>query len=612
MTPGSKHPRGGILLAFLSLFPLLLIVYLGSHGRPTSDDFCHIISGLEFGPWGNFQYWRDTQNGSYSYYFLHGLTAPLDTQIAGICVAIIVIALLFGLGWLIVAGQRLLRGKRLPLAMITVLASALVWLSIYGLPSPLSIYFYAAAMRHTLPIAILAIALAACCAVAPRLRSRRRLATACVIFALVAFVNAGLAETFAIVQLLLLTTLPIAIYAMLPAAIKRYSLFLGASGCAATVLALLVMMTAPGVDKRLAIYNTWEQPQLRAPADLLLNILEHSLLVFTGVESNAAFIGMLAISLFLMSAIRRPAISTPIREPFQLARRPLLLCFLGQLMLLPLVWSQQSDNPLVFGRFSPTYMAVVAVHILLLLCLAASLMARTAINALLRNERAYWVALPIVTLGIAIFLFSLAQFRNIDWRASTYLIFSVYMLIFLLLWQFRFYFSAAGKSRQFAGANWLFLAFALCLLALVAVNQLVSAQIILYSLSFVSFAFAFSGLICGTAIAFAIVQASSAAPSSRPVQVIVYGSAFVAIAIWLAVTIGNARNIPQFQRFSLAWDERHELILASRDNGEMLNEVPKLTVTVPIATLYRPQKDYWQSSCGSAEITELLEAKYRA
>ncbi len=612
MNHGSRRTRAWVVIALMSLLPLLLIVFLGSHGRPTSDDFCHIISGLEYGPWGNVQYWRDSYNGKYSYYFLHGLTAPLDRQVVGALVATIVTGLLIGFVWLIVAGQRLLGGQRLPLTKAFVLAASLVWLSIYGLPTQMSIYNYSAALSHTFPIAILVIALAAACAVAPRLQSIRSRMIACAIFAFVAFVNAGLSEPYAYVQLALFTGLMPAVLVLSPKVTRRSCLALNISGWASTILALLVMMTAPGVSRRLAEIDGVAASPLRSLLERLPESHDRVLYVFADADLNATFIGMLAISLFLMSAIRRPAISLPIGEPFQLARRPLLLCFLGQLMLLPLVWTQQSDNPLVFGRFSPAYMVIVAGQFLILLSLAASLRARIAINALLLNQPAHWMALPILTLGMVYILSGLVQFRNVDYRASIYISCTIFMLTMLLLWQFRSYFSAAGKSRYFAATIWLLLALAAGSLALAAVFSAIAPSRIPYYLACVSFALALSGFIFGAAIAFAINRASAAAPASRPLRALVYGCAIVAFAIWLSCLIGNARDIPLYQRFSLAWDVRHEQILASRDKGERLNEVPKLTVTVPIALSNQPHNDYWQSSCGSAEITALIEARYRA
>ncbi len=612
MNPGSWHPRAWVFLALMSLLPLLLIVYLGSHSRLASDDFCHLTAGLEFGPWENVLYWRSSLNGSYSYYLLHALAAPLDVQAPAASVAIIVAAWLFGLCKLIASGSSLLGRPKLPLAKVTIMAAVLVWLSIDGLPSQLAIFWFSAATRHTFPIAILAIALAACCAAAPWVRSRRRLASACAVFALVAFVNAGLAETFAIVQLLLLTTLPIAIYPILPAAAKRYSLFLGASGSAATVLALLVMMSAPGVARRLAMFDAGAPFASRMSPHLLPKTVELYWSILTAPESMTAIVGMISTSLFLLLVVQRPADSSPIRKPFQLGLRPLLFCLLAQLALLPLVWTHQSDNPFVFGRFSPAYMFVVATHFLLLLSLAAIILARPRINFLLLNKPAYWVAIPILTLGLILFLFGLTQLRSINPRAATYISCSIFLLLVVLLWQMYSYSPAAEKSHIFAVAIRMILIMVVCSLSLVVLNQLIVGHQRLYSLSFVSFALAVSGFICGISLAIAINQANSAAPAVRPMRALLYGSGIVAFAVWLGILIGNARTIPRFEQYSRAWDERHQLIISNRLAGVLLAEVPQLAFDFPGKLGHYVRDDYWQSSCGSAEVTALIEARYRA
>lgn len=612
MNPGRRRPRAWSSVAILSLLPLLLIVYLGSHSRLAKDDFCHLTAGLEFGPWGNVLYWRSSLNGSYSHYLLHGLVAPLDVRAPAVFVTIIVAAWLFGLIGLFVSGIRLLGWGKLPLAKVTILAAALVLLSINGFPSPLSIFWFAAADRHTLPIAILVIALAACCAAAPRVSSRRRLAIACVIFALVAFVNAGLAESFAIVQLVLLTSLPIAIYPMLPAATKRYSLYLGASGCAATILALLVMMTAPGVARRLAMFDASEPFALRMSSHILPKFFEQYLSILTAPELISAFVGMLSTSLFLLLVVHRPANTSPIRKPVQLGLRPLLLCLLAQLALLPLVWAHQSDSPLVFGRFSLAYMSVVATHFLLLLSLAAIILARPRINNLLLNKPAYWVAMPILTLGLIFFLFGLTQLRSINSRAAAYISCSIFLFLLVLLWQF-YSFSLAGEKRYiFAAAIRMLLIMVACSFPLVVLNQMISGRQLLYSLSFVSFAVGFSGFICGISLGIAINQTNFATPAVHPMRALVYGSGIVAFAIWLGILIGNARNIPRFEQYSRAWDERHHLIISNRLGGVLLTEVPPLAIDLPSVLGHHGREDYWQSKCASAEITAMIEERYRA
>ncbi|MCE2473031.1 MAG: hypothetical protein J4G18_14300, partial [Anaerolineae bacterium] len=334
------------------------------------DDFCHLISGQEYGPWGNLLYWRNSLNGSFSFYFLHGLTAPLDTQAASVIVIVIIVAWTIGLAWWINAGHQLFGRYRPPLATVIVVAAAMVWLSVHGLITPLSIYSYSSATRHTLPIVILSIAMAAGCAFAPRIQSIRRLALACAIFALVVFVNAGMSEVFAAEQLPLFTILLPAVYAMTPPESRRNCLLLCRSGWVATLAGLLVMATAPGVAIRLAGSDSSLNSPQASPANLFPNTLEHLQSFFIDTELNTAFIGMLVITLAIMVTVRRSTQPKSIGEPFQLAAPPLLLCLIAQLLLVPLVWTNQSDNPLVFGRFNPAHLVAVCTQLLLLTSLS--------------------------------------------------------------------------------------------------------------------------------------------------------------------------------------------------------------------------------------------------
>lgn len=601
------------IVLVLALLPLASIVILGSHGRLMGDDFCHLVSGQEYGPWGNVLYWRNSFNGSFSYYFLHGLTAPLDTRAASVFVLVIIVVWTFSQAWLIYAGHQLFGQDKPPLAWIIVVAAALVWLTIHGLPSSLSIYWYSAATRHTLPIAILSIALAACCAFAPRIQSIRRLALACAIFALVAFVNAGMSEVFAVVQFALFTILLPAAYAMTPRESRRNCLLLCRSGWVATLAGLLVMATAPGVAIRLAGSDSSLNSPQASPANLFPNTLEHLQSFFIDTELNTAFIGMLVITLAIMVTVRRSTQPKSIGEPFQLAAPPLLLCLIAQLLLVPLVWTNQSDNPLVFGRFNPAHLVVVCTQLLLLTSLSAILIARARINSILQNKAEYWAVITALTLSVVFIMVGAAQFRSMNWRAAGYVYCSIFTLLFALLWQFHFHFQATGrKGRFFEAVIWVCIALGASVIALVALSQATTIEQYEYGLSFIAFAFAFAGFICGISLAYAINQANATTPAIRPTLVIVFGSALVASAIWSGVMLGNAKHIPEFGRFSRAWDERHQLILSKRESGELLEEPPRL----PTEILDIPGGfwgyDYWLSWCASDEITELIKGRYQA
>ena len=586
---------------------------LGSHSRLIGDDYCHLVTGLEFGPWENVLWWRNSLNGSYSYYFLHGLTAPLEARAPAVFVFTIVITWLLGLVWLINAGGSLLSRARLPWARVFTLAAALVSLSIYALLSSRSIYYYSAASRHSLPTAVLMILLAAGCSSVPRIHSPNRLAAASASFALAAFVIAGMSEVFAVMQLVIFASLLPIVYVLSSGAIRRKILALNISGLAATIAALLVMVTAPGIARRLRLIDEKQGLPPLDPAAFLPKILDSIQPVIKDIGLVTGFIGMFALGLFLLLTLKNLAQPSPICKPFRLAWPPLLICLLAQILLLPLVWANLSDNPQIFSRFSPGYAVVVAVQLLFIVSLAAILAARQRINYLLLAKPKYWPAIPALTLFATIFLFGLSQFRSINWRAATYVACSIYILVFALLWQFHFHFRTTGiKSHGLPAVIWVFLAKWLCVLALLVMNLAINGTLYTYSLSMVSFAFVLSGFVCGVALATAIRQVNAEIPAARATRLLVDVSALVAVAIGFAILLGNVRSFPQFERYSRAWDERHQMILSKRDAGDRLAELPLLAQDILNVPGGYISHDYWQSSCASDEVTKLIEKRYRA
>lgn len=109
-----------------SCLPLVVFAYLGTFSRLINDDYCIFGAGLALGPWENMLYWRAFWNGSYSYYFFHGLIAPVGAVAVRIFPAFIILLWLFGLAFLAckVLSWAGVKQYRLPLALV--FAGALV------------------------------------------------------------------------------------------------------------------------------------------------------------------------------------------------------------------------------------------------------------------------------------------------------------------------------------------------------------------------------------------------------------------------------------------------------------------------------------------------------
>lgn len=88
------------LAALPAFLPLAVFAYLGTFSRLIWDDYCVLGTGLALGPWENMLQWRASWNGSYSYYLLHGLIAPVDLVAVRLFPALIMLLWLVGLALL--------------------------------------------------------------------------------------------------------------------------------------------------------------------------------------------------------------------------------------------------------------------------------------------------------------------------------------------------------------------------------------------------------------------------------------------------------------------------------------------------------------------------------
>lgn len=148
--------------------------------------------------------------------------------------------------------------------------------------------------------------------------------------------------------------------------------------------------------------------------------------------------------------------------------------------------------------------------------------------------------------------------------------------------------------------------------ALLLLNLAIGGRLYNYNLTFLSFAFVVTGLIGGLALGYSLNQVNAYPRDDRARHAILYGSAIVAATIWFGIVSGNSQRISEFERFSRAWDERHQLILAKRDAGVRLETSPRLADEIlDIPGGFRGY-DYWASYCASAEITALIKKRYQA
>ena len=196
-----------VALAIMSSLPLLLFVYMGQFSRVIGDDYIHLTIGRELGPWGSMIHWRDTFNGSYTYYFLHGLVAPLGTWVPALMPTAIIVLWFLGLFILVRRLLLFLQVERGRSYITFALTSLLLASAINAFYTTQSIQWYSASLRYGLPLALLTIYLAIVLESASRLNHLRSSLAVSIAGAAFCFVNAGLSEMYLVFQLSFMTFL---------------------------------------------------------------------------------------------------------------------------------------------------------------------------------------------------------------------------------------------------------------------------------------------------------------------------------------------------------------------------------------------------------------------
>ncbi len=567
------------IVALLALLPVALLAYLGSLSRLLSDDYCHIAWGARYGILGGLRYVRDTWNGSYSNYFVQFLFEQ-NGELAPAVVSPLTIAIwLIGLTWLTLIALKHLRVEehRLPLALAV--SGLLVAAAVNGFQSAQSHYWMAANVAYALPVAVLVVILAI--GVQLALRPSRRLSVAACFVAAVCLFNAGFSPMYLVFQGATLTVLIAGAMIFLRDARRRRCLILIAAGWLATAAAALILVTAPGFSGRLASDKYAELnlgPPIRALPELLWRSLE---VMLEQVGHQPAFTGfalMLSLALGLTLSVYRPQRALGPLRPATLAKRPLWACLVAQLLFLPALWAHTSDAPQFLDRFSAAFFLVICLNIAQLLAFALLLAFSKRIDELLRASESIWRVYITVIMLSALLLFAMDQARSIHYRAAAYLLFSVFALLCLLLWQLAARVSEADarlwrRLPLFAAGAALFSYLALIALSLFSLGFL--SERILAGAAFLHVASGVTwGLSLGLLLRRSGYTANSNDASSGRFRL---GAAAVTLILAGGIVMGQSQRLPALTAFAAEWDARHEEIIRQRDSGSAAIVVPELS-----------------------------------
>ena len=566
MTLRIRLIQAGLLA--LSLLPILLFAYMGLHTRLIHDDFIYTATGRELGAWETTVQFYNRWSPAYTTVYIKAALSSLGVLLPPLSIALIVG--LWMLGFYLLSREAIallgLAGRRwlIALAVAALLAAA----AINAFYSPQSFYWFSCNMTYTLPLGALAGCLALGIWILKRSDNAKILYAGAAVCALIMFLTAGAAEMYVVFQFVFLAALAALAFAIVEKRRRRALVVIAAAMLLATALGLVIQATAPGVANRLALDSERFSPPVRSLPRLLTMT---SQLTFEGIgrpASSAGFVLLLGAGLFTSLATLRPPASATSESPGRRLPAATIVGLAAQLVFLPVMLAHKSDSPLYLGRYSLSYLMVLALHIALLLGFAAAFWRRRSLKlALMARPQ----ALPVLSAAIALaflLLFALTQVRRIDARASTYLFASALSLLVILalLWHGG---ATDHRSRALSLAAvgfpiiaWLTIAalyFATFLGHGFTANRIMSGSAWLQALS---------GLVWGVYLGY-LVKSSPFTYARRRVweRCLAIGCLALALVIGGGIVLGQARLVPRLQTYAEEWDARHTYIIGQRESG---------------------------------------------
>lgn len=568
--------QAGLLM--LALLPILLLLYMGQHTRLIHDDFGYTATGRELGAWHSVAHYYNRWSPAYTSVYIKAALSSLGVALPPLSIFLIVGLWLVGFYLLLCEAIALLglEGRRwlAALAGSALLAAA----AINAFYSPQSFYWFSCNMTYTLPLGALAGCLALGIWILKRSDKPKVLYGGAALCALIMFLTAGAAEMYVVFQCVFLTPLALLAFAVVDKSKRRALAIIAGAMLLATALSLIIQVTSPGVASRLAADAERYGPPVRSLPQLLTLTAQ---LTFESIGRPLAFAGfvlMLAAGLFTALMTLKPPRQSSTALSGGRLQVAVALGLGAQLIFLPVMLAHKSDTALVLGRYSLSYLLVLALHIILLLIFVAAFWQRRRLQAALEQGRLSLPAISALMLLAFVLLFALTQVRRIDSRASTYLFVTALSLlaILALLWSDQ---SADRRS----------IALGRVALASLPIAWLTIAA--LYCVTFIGHGFTAerimsgpallqvgSGLAWGIYIGY-LIKSYPLAGDSWAVweRRLAVSSLAAAVIVGGGILLGQARLVSKLQSYAAEWDARHAAIIEQRESGVERVTVEPLT-----------------------------------
>ena len=236
----------GIVLGALMMIPLGVHAYLGGFARYIADDFCTLGTLRRLGFFGSQVNWYENWSGRFSFTFIVNLTQLAGPKLTPILPALALALWLLAVIFLILRWQRWLQTTA-SIILSFALSGLVIYATLEGSPNVYqSLYWQTGMLTYTLPLILFTAYLGWLLFYADGLPYKTRHSWAIPASGAAAFVFGGFSETYVSVQTALLIALFILSTIMLRGKKRRQvNAFLGA-GIVGSLLAMLVIVIAPG------------------------------------------------------------------------------------------------------------------------------------------------------------------------------------------------------------------------------------------------------------------------------------------------------------------------------------------------------------------------------
>jgi len=236
----------GIVLGASMMIPLGVHAYLGGFARYIADDFCTLGTLRRLGLFGSQVNWYENWSGRFSFTFIVNLTQMAGPKLTLILPVLALVLWLLAVTCLILRWQRWLRMSS-SIILAFALSGLVIFSTLEGSPNVYqSLYWQTGMLTYTLPLILLTAYLGWLLLFADGLPDKIRHSWAIPASGAATFVLGGFSETFVSVQTALLIALFILSTIMLRGKKRRQvNAFIGA-GIVGSVLAMLVIVLAPG------------------------------------------------------------------------------------------------------------------------------------------------------------------------------------------------------------------------------------------------------------------------------------------------------------------------------------------------------------------------------